>query len=43
MNQILLILIATGLASLVGLEREMRIQIEQKHDRFGGVRTFAML
>lgn len=43
MNPILLILIATGLASLVGLEREMRIQTDHKKDTFGGVRTFAML
>lgn len=43
MESIFLILIATGLASLIGLEREMRMQWEGNHDYFGGVRTFAML
>lgn len=42
-NPILLILSATGLAALMGLEREMRMQGSGKQDYFGGVRTFAML
>ena len=42
-NPILLILTATGLAALIGLEREMRIQGTGNYGYFGGVRTFAML
>ncbi len=42
-NPILLILTATGLAALIGLEREMRMQDSGKYGFFGGVRTFAML
>lgn len=44
MDQILLVLIATGLAALIGLEREMHIlRSDDKRDCFGGLRTFAML
>lgn len=34
MDSIVAILIATGLASLIGLEREMRMQFEGNHDYF---------
>lgn len=42
-NTVFLILMATGLAALIGLEREMRMQEEGSPTYFGGVRTFAIL